>query len=338
MHYNLEDFYTVKKIDAHVHINGHFTSFMNQAMRDQFYLLSINTEVPGYPVLAKQQSHIHQLSKDFQGQVGYLTSFSTEHLHSDNWEEKALAYLKASFEQSAAGMKVWKNIGMTLQDNNGKFIMIDDPLFDPIFDFVEDNNITVLGHIGEPKNCWLPLEEMTVNNDRNYYKEHPEYHMYLHPQYPTYEELIQSRDNLLVKRPGLKYIGAHLGSMEWSIDEVAKRLEKFPNMAVDLTDRICHLQYQSITNWQKVYDFFVRYQDRIIYGTDLEPQTNLAPQEVMNSAHEVWMMDWQYFATNETMSTPAVNGSFAGLNLPKGVIDKIYYSNAKSWYQLKIDF
>ena len=66
----------------------------------------------------------------------------------------------------------------------------------------------------------------------------------------------------------MKFIGAHLGSLEWNVDELARRLDKFPNMAVDMAARITHLQFQSATNWQKVHDFMIKYQDRLLYATD----------------------------------------------------------------------
>ena len=44
--------------------------------------------------------------------------------------------------------------------------MIDHPQFDPVFDHLQKKGIILMGHLGEPRNCWLPLDEMTVNNAR----------------------------------------------------------------------------------------------------------------------------------------------------------------------------
>jgi predicted TIM-barrel fold metal-dependent hydrolase len=174
---------------------------------------------------------------------------------------------------------------MTIRDKDSNFIMIDNPVFDPIFNYLEQNDIPVIGHIGEPKNCWLPLDQMTTINDSAYFASHPEYHMYLHPEYPSYEDIIRSRDHLLEKHPHLRFIGAHLGSLEWDVAEIAKRLDKFPNMMVETAARIGQLQYQSIQNWQKVHDFFIKYQDRIMYGTDLQADESQTPDEVRKHAH-----------------------------------------------------
>ena len=99
-------------------------------------------------------------------------------------------------------MKFWKNIRMDLRAADGRFVMIDDPQFDPVLALIARHKSTMIGHNGEPKNCWLPLPDMTTNNDRDYYKQHPGTYMYLHPDYPTYEQQIQARDRMLSRHPG----------------------------------------------------------------------------------------------------------------------------------------
>jgi predicted TIM-barrel fold metal-dependent hydrolase len=143
---------------------------------------------------------------------------------------------------------------------------------------------------------------------------------------------------MLEKHPDLTFVGAHLGSLEWSVDELAKRLDKFPNMAVDMAERISHFQYQALTDWQKVHDFFIKYQDRLLYGTDLRMgasdiagQGITDPAEVRKHVHEVWLRHWKFFTTDETMTVPKVAGEFKGLKLPKEVVDKIYRKNAEKW-------
>ena len=73
--------------------------------------------------------------------------------------------------------------------------------------------MTLLGHQGEPKNCWLPLDQMTVNSDREYFKAHPQYHMYLQPDMPSYERQMAVRDAMLARHPGLKFVGVHMASI-----------------------------------------------------------------------------------------------------------------------------
>jgi predicted TIM-barrel fold metal-dependent hydrolase len=332
-YYLMEDFSQVKKIDTHTHHNSESTALMEAGIKSNFFLLTVNVDVSSYPPLADQiRFSMHQKAKNPE-YIDFLSTISLENWSSPDWEKQEIARLKKTFEQGAIGIKIWKNIGMTYKDENGQFIMADHPRLEPIFRYVQEQGKVLMAHLGEPKNCWLPLEEMTVNNDRTYFKEHPEYHMYLHPEYPSYEQQIQARDNLLAKFPDIRFVGAHLGSLEYDVDELAKRLDRFPNMAVDMAARIGHLQVQGQKDWGKVRDFMIKYQDRLIYGTDLGISAASDPERVMKNAIQTWQEDWRFFVTDQKMENSVVTGSFQGLKLPKEVVDKIYYHNAIKWFR-----
>ncbi|MCO5238346.1 MAG: amidohydrolase [Chitinophagaceae bacterium] len=331
-YYSTGDFGRVKKWDAHMHINTFDTAFPEYAGKNNFGLLSINVDVPDFPSIEEQRAYAIGQQKTHHNALRYITSFRISGIEDADWLENTIAYLDESFAKGAIGVKVWKNIGMEFKDNNGEFVMIDDPRLDPVFNYLEKNNKTLTGHLGEPKNCWLPLDKMTVKNDREYFEQHPEYHMYLHPESPSYEQQIRARDHMLEKHPGLRFVGAHLGSLEWSIDELAIRLDRFPNMAVDLAERISHLQYQTISDHQKVRDFFIQYQDRVLYGTDIIIDNTQGDNFISGAAQKIWMNHWQYFTSDEIMEAPELDRSFRSLHLPREVVDKIYMNNAQKWY------
>ena len=135
---------------------------------------------------------------------------------------------------------------------------------------------------------------------------------------------------MLEKHPDLHFIGAHLGSLEWSLEELAKRLDKFPNMAVDLS-RFPELYLHAQTNWQKTRDFFVKYQDRLLYGTDVQVAETKDIAVMKKRSHDSRVRYWTFFVSDETMSDPGIPGVFKGLQLPREVVDKIYRKNAEKW-------
>ena len=157
--------------------------------------------------------------------------------------------------------------------------------------------------------------------------------MYLHPDYPSYQEQIQARDRMLSRHPELAFVGAHLGSLEWSVDELAKRLDKFPDMAVDMAARIAHLEYQARMDHDKVRRFFLEYQDRLLYGSDQTIGTKTDPTAARARAHTIWTRDWRFLTTDDTLRSPEINGAFRGLKLPAAVIDKLYRTNAEHWFR-----
>ncbi len=335
-YYSTDDFASIEKIDTHIHINSESPAFAEQAKEDKFLLLDISVDVPDYPEVEEQQRlALHQMQQN-PDQVKYLTAFTLKNWDSAFWADKTIEQLKSSFEHGALGIKLWKNIGMVNKDSADQFIMIDNPKFDKVIQYIIDQDKTVMGHLGEPKNCWLPLEQMTVNNDRNYFTAHPQYHMFLHPEYPSYEDQVNARDRFLERHPDMRFVGAHLGSLEWDVDELAKRLDKFPNMAVDMAARISHLQHQTMLDREKVRNFFIKYQDRLTYGSDSEISASSNPEEEKKQLHETWLADWKYFVTDETLKADEVNGEFNGLKLPREVVDKIYRLNAIRWFKITV--
>lgn len=323
-YYGAEDFASVKKFDFHIHINTEETSFIEQALADNFRFLDIVDDRPfGLPMYEQQKIALLDLNR-FSKSMAFATTFPVKGFSDKDWSEKTIAGLKKSFSDGAIAVKIWKNIGMDLKDENGKFVMVDDARLEPILEYLTANNIPLIGHNGEPRDCWLPLDKMTFS--QGYYGSHPEYHMYLHPEYPSYQDQIDARDHMLEKNPNLTFIGAHLGSLEWSLDELAKRLDRFPKMCVDLT-RFSNLELHALNNRQKTRDFFIKYQDRLIYGTDSSIDSSTNAEGFKKNIHERWVREWKFYVTDEKISLNKF-GEFRGLKLPREVVDKIYARNA----------
>lgn len=330
----MDDFHLIPKIDAHIHYNSERPALLQQAKDDNFSLITINTNIPIFPSVDDQHAIATRLKDRSPNLINHIASFSVENFSSNAWVTETITSLQQKLSEGAMGVKIWKNIGMDLLDEKGRMVMIDDERFDPIFEYLEQNSIPVIGHLGEPKNCWLPLEEMTVDSDKEYFAAHPEYHMHLHPDFPSYEDQIEARDRMLAKFPKLRFTGAHLASLEWNIDEVGKRLDLYPKMSVDLAERICHLQYKALTDRDKVIRFIETYQDRIIYGTDVIDDGSRNVEDLKEHIHQLWVAHWEFFATDKELMAPEFSGAFQGLDLPASVLEKIFYKNAVNWFQL----
>ncbi|HQK70881.1 MAG TPA: amidohydrolase family protein [Bacteroidales bacterium] len=339
VYYFEDDFAKVPKVDSHIHINSDDGVFEEIAAADNFILISLNVDHGDSASVRKQYEYAVASVQKHPGRVffGPTFYFDTAGWGTEEWSSKIIAQLDKDLSApGAVTVKIWKNIGMVLRDRSGKFIMVDDPGLDPVVNFIKGKGFPITGHLGEPRNCWLPLAEMTVRSDSSYFARNPQYHMYLHPEYPSYEDQINARDRFLEKNPDLTFIGCHLGSLEWNVDSLAKRLDKFPNMAVDMSARICHLQYQALTNRKKVRDFCIKYQDRLLYGTDVGYSGSNNPEAFKKRMHETWLDDWKFFTSSLMMTSDKFDGKFAGLKLPRKVVDKIYFKNAVKWYKLKI--
>ena len=331
-YYTIQDFGRVPKIDAHFHYLSKDDRYIRFARELNFKLLTPVWD--GEDVSIRVQEQLSQaIRRAYPGQYAWFTTFSANRFGEPGFVEQTLAGIRESISRGATGVKIWKNIGMVITKPDGRYLMVDDPVLEPVFDYLEDHHIPVIAHLGEPRDCWLPLESMTDPADVVYYKNNPAYYMYLHPEVPSYEAQIRARDRLLAAHPDLEFVGAHLASLEWSIDELAACLDRFPQLKVDLAARMYHIQYQSKRNYTRVREFFIKYQDRIIYGTDSEVHDieGKDPELTMANLERGWKAHWVYLATDSVTGTK-------GLRLPRPVIDKIYYSNAARYFNsLKIN-
>jgi predicted TIM-barrel fold metal-dependent hydrolase len=330
--YSEADYPKVKKADVHVHIFSENNDFVDQAEKENFKVVSIALDASNDMASIRKQFDFCRVQKNRNPQsVEIASAFSMEGWDDPDWLDRNLSWLDSTINHGAIAVKIWKNIGMSYRDKDSTLIMIDHPRFDPIFKMLADRKIPVIGHLGEPKNCWLPLEEMTTNNDSNYFRQNPQYHMYQHPDFPSYEDQIAARDRMLEKNPDLIFIGAHLGSLEWNVDELARTFDKFPNMAVDMAARMGQLFYQTHGERENVREFFLKYQDRLLYATDMGASGTENKADMEKELHETWYRDWRYFVTDDTLSSNLVDETFRGLKLPRHVVDKIYYKNAVKW-------
>jgi len=331
-YYTPADFQRVDKIDAHVHLHGPADRFMAQAIADRFRVLTINVQYPDFPPIAEQQREAVSLRERYPGWVAFAATFSTEGFQAPGWSESAVRHIDEARAQGAVGVKMWKNIGMVLRNPDGSYVMPDDPRLGPVIAHLERASLVLLGHQAEPRNCWLPLEKMTVRGDRDYFREHPQYYMYQHPEMPAHDTILAARDRMLRAHPQLRFDAVHLASLEWDVDRVADFLERFPNAVVDLAARLVHLEYQAASDRQKVRRFLIRYQDRVLYGSDDSYGPDDADAHAVAEVHSGWVEDWRFLATSAHMHSGDFDAAFRGLRLPRTVVDKIYRRNAEALF------
>ncbi len=328
--FTAEDFDRVDKIDLHAHIHAEDGRFVEAAKGDRFRFVNIATYNADPDEMRMRHETVFTQLEAHSDRVIAVSSFPMEGWDDDDWQDRTIRYLDETFERGAVGVKVWKNIGMEFRDRKGDIVMIDNPRFDPIFEHLVQKGIPVIGHLGEPRECWLPVEEMVMH--KGYFSSHPEYHMFLHPDMPSYEDQLAARDGLLERNPDLQFAGAHLGSLEWSVDELAAFLERFPRVIVETAARVRDLQYQSSLSHGKVREFMIKYQDRVAYGTDLEVKPPDTTEEAIEAARRRWHSDWTYFATNGLVEVRQLEEPVKGLQLPRSVVEKLYRLNAERFF------
>ena len=148
----VEQLKKMPKMDAHVHLRGLLESeetvLLAKLKEHNMRWFTISTRGMNRQFLLDQINLAAKLHKQDPEWIEWATSFSLENWGAPEWESEAIALVEEGFVQGARAVKVWKEIGMVLKDPDGSYVMIDDPRFDPIFDYVESRNKTLVAHIG----------------------------------------------------------------------------------------------------------------------------------------------------------------------------------------------
>ena len=126
-------------------------------------------------------------------------------------QAKTIATLDRAFARGAVAVKIWKEVGIDIKNRDGKFILPDDPLFDPIYEHLAKIGKPLHAHLAEPIDAWLPLDK--DSSHYSYYSTNPQWHLYGKPEYPSHAAIIAARDNVMKKHPTLVVVGAHLDSV-----------------------------------------------------------------------------------------------------------------------------
>lgn len=231
---------------------------------------------------------------------------------SKGWPADALAQIEEGVRQGATGLKVYKGLGLTDRDSDGKRIAVDDPRLDPIWQKCGELGIPVLIHSGEPSPFWQPKDR---HNERWLeLKQEPD--RYRAPgKFPPFESVMAEQHNMFRKHPKTRFIDAHLGWFGNDLDRLGKLLDEMPNVYTEIGAVLAELGRQP----RRARAFLTRYQDRVLFGKDI-----YSPVEY-HTYFRVLETDDEYF---DYYRKRHAHWKIYGLDLPDDVLRKIYYKNA----------
>jgi predicted TIM-barrel fold metal-dependent hydrolase len=325
----LSQFIVLEPIDTHTHIYESEPSYF--AMLNKLHLHTLDIMVvadnanPERRELAKESRDVFEVVKNSDNRVASCTTFDAYRVNQINFIAATVRQLNQDFAQGAIAVKIWKNVGMEIKNTRGEYILPDDPSLEPIYADIAAHGKTLVTHMADPDTAWLPPDP--TSPDYSYFVEHPEWYMYKNHYSPSKPQILVARDHVLQANPNLRMVGAHLGSMEGNFAQIAQRLDRYPNFAVDLAGR---LPYLMLRPRDQMIAFITKYQDRLIYGTDdaLYPS-----EEVRRSVAEAeveYANDWRFLATNQIRDLRG--RTIEGLALPPSILHKIYHENAVHWF------
>jgi len=314
-------------IDVHVHvfkIDPAFQGMLEHLNLKLMNILVMDDTLPYRKELEPQVKDALALMHSSHGHIAFCTTFDPYKFSDPSFDAGSIKQINRDFADGAVAVKIWKNIGMEIKNADGKFIMADDPKFEPIYKDIAEHGKTLMAHQAEPDVAWGPPD--LSDPSWSYYQENPQWFLYNKPGFPSKQEILNARDHVLAENPKLRMVGVHLGSMEKSLENIATHLDRYPNFAVDMAAR---MEYLMMAPPDKVRAFLIKYQDRVLYGTDLDLLATADVQESLKEWESTYARDWRFLATDETFQSEG--RTVHGLNLPKPVLAKIFHDNAIHW-------
>lgn len=231
--------------------------------------------------------------------------------------EWAANRIRAQKEAGAQGIKIWKPFGLQVKDNNHQLVKVNDTRLDPIWEAAGELNLPVLIHVADPVAFFDPINE--TNERWEELNNHPDW-AFTSPPYPPFIEILHGLKELVLRHPSTVFIGAHVGCYAENLKWVGNMLDRCPNYYIDFSGRIAELGRQPFTARR----FFLEYQDRILFGSDLGP--DLAAYRIYYRFLET---DDEYFNYDTSEIPGQGRWQVFGLNLPEEVLKKIYFTNAQ---------
>src|SRR5262245_50592015 len=308
-----------ERVDTHTHIHRTAPPLLGAMRNNGWKVLSIcdSREIGDTPsgLEAMTQGTI-EASRASMGRMAWAATFDARDFESRDFAARVIAGLRELLDQGAAGVKIWKNIGMGIRSKSGEYVLPDNPVFTPIFEAIQRADKTLLSHMADPNNAWMPLDPNS--SDSSYLKSHPEWVMHGRPGAPSKEAILTARDRVLSHHPKLRMTGCHLGSNEEDLSQLAKRLDTYPNFAVDVAARVRFLARE---DREKAREFLIKYSDRVIYATDFQLGSGNEDDAAKSflATHE---LEWNFFAGRDTLDYRG--RQVQALALPEKVLAKIF--------------
>ena len=247
---------------------------------------------------------------------GRLDDPKTWDCHRPDFARRTARQLAEAKAAGASGLKLFKRFGLMYRNPDGSLIQIDDPRWDPIWEACGRLGLPVLIHTADPAAFFLPTDE--TNERWEELRRHPDWSF--HGQdFPSREELLAARNRVIARHPRTVFIGAHMGNNPEDLATVARWLDAYPNLQVEIAARIGELGRQPYTSRK----FFLKYADRIMFGTD-GPRT---PARLVLHWRFLETFD-EYFPYAENEFPPQGFWRIYGVGLPDDVLKKVYYENA----------
>ena len=255
---------------------------------------------------------LENVNENYPDRFGVFLNLDLAKIDKPNFEKNNINQIENAVNQGVIGLKIYKNLGLTLRDSRNIRVPVDDDRLSHIWETCSKYNIPVLIHSGEPKAFFDPVDKF---NERWLHAREKPRSFRPSDKYPTFDQVMYEQEQLFKKHPKTTFINAHFGWYGNDLGRLSKQLSKLTNVYVEFGAVINEIGRQPSTARR----FFEDYQDRILFGKDIYKmdeyyiyfqvlETDDEYIEYYRKRHGLWRL--------------------YGLNLPDEILKKVYYQNA----------
>jgi predicted TIM-barrel fold metal-dependent hydrolase len=257
------------------------------------------------------------------------------HWNDPDFAEQAVRQAERAAALGAAGFKEYKRLGLYLRDKDKRLIRPDDPKLDPFWKRLGELGLPVSIHVADPRAFWLPYDD---KNERwRELRDHRSWWFGDPAVYPSRESLLAALENVVARHPETTFVSVHFANNAEDIEWVDRQLTAHPNLCADLAARIPEIGRHDPA---AVRALFVKHQDRILFATDFQVYEKLIlgssgddENPTDNDALTFFRKEWRWLETPDKSwphMTP-IQGDWpiSSINLPAGVLRKVYFDNAR---------
>lgn len=245
--------------------------------------------------------------------VRFLTGINFAGVGTPGWAEKAVAQMEADKKAGAVGIgEVGKGFGLSTRKADGSRLTLNDPELKPVWAAAARLKLPVFIHTADPQEFFRPVD---YTNERWLEQSLFPERRYPQDRYPSFEQLMAERDSLFKANPQTTFVAAHLGWHANDLGRLGRMFDAMPNVLGEMGAVLYDIGRQP----RAAHDFFVKYQDRILFGKDsYQPEEYPYYWRVLETRDDYFDYYRDYHAF----------WKLYGIDLPDVVLKKVYYQNA----------
>jgi predicted TIM-barrel fold metal-dependent hydrolase len=261
-----------------------------------------------------------ELYRPFAQRFQLYCSLDTTNITAPDYPQRAARELERCYRKGARGTGELSDKGWGMQRTEANAeprlqrMHVDDPRLDLFWEKCAELKIPVNLHVADHPSCWTPLgphqERTSFYQKFNLYGK----------DVPSFQEMIERRDRVLARHPRTIFIACHFGNQGHDMETLAKELDRYPNLYLDISGRAYEIGREPRT----ALKFLTRYKDRVVFGTD---------EGLRKPMYQGW---WRLLETRDEFIPGRAWWRLYGLELPDAVLQALYSGTAKkvlNWQQ-----